>query len=237
MTPTEAKLEDFPWIRVVAEGAAIVLSILLAFAIDAWWDSRQAAQAESAVIGSLVEEIDVAMAYLDEALDEHTQVMEGAEAWARVSNDIPLDSVARLVRLISAHRTPNLALSSVDALLSSGRLELIRDDELRSWIAAWPGVEEDYDEELGAVIEFARFVVPEYFTRTGISRAAADSLLTFGGTRSELRPLIGEPHFANLYYHAWEVSEVLIREGRLVRASLERGGELCRNALRRGKAS
>ena len=31
---------EIPWKRLVVEGAAIVASILLAFAIDAWWQDR-----------------------------------------------------------------------------------------------------------------------------------------------------------------------------------------------------
>jgi len=33
--------EKIPWKRLVLEATAIVASILLAFAIDAWWDERQ----------------------------------------------------------------------------------------------------------------------------------------------------------------------------------------------------
>ncbi len=32
---------DIPWRRITAEGAAIVISILLAFGIQAAWESRQ----------------------------------------------------------------------------------------------------------------------------------------------------------------------------------------------------
>lgn len=32
--------KDIPWLRVFLEGAVIVGSILLAFALDAWWDER-----------------------------------------------------------------------------------------------------------------------------------------------------------------------------------------------------
>jgi hypothetical protein len=34
------------WRRVTLEGAVIVISILLAFAIDAWWEERNAREAE-----------------------------------------------------------------------------------------------------------------------------------------------------------------------------------------------
>jgi len=33
--------QAIPWARLSAEAAAIVLSILVAFAIDAWWDRSQ----------------------------------------------------------------------------------------------------------------------------------------------------------------------------------------------------
>ena len=32
--------QDIPWKRLSVEAAAIVVSILLAFAIDAWWEER-----------------------------------------------------------------------------------------------------------------------------------------------------------------------------------------------------
>lgn len=37
---------NIPWKRHAVEGAAIVISILLAFAIDAWWEERGDRQAE-----------------------------------------------------------------------------------------------------------------------------------------------------------------------------------------------
>ena len=220
-------------LRVSAEGADIVVSILLALAVDAAWDARQAAVAEVAVIRSLLGEIDVADGYLDGAIREHSRVMAGAEAWGTVSRDVSPDSIARLVRLVTWYRTPNLALSSADALVSSGQLGLIRDDALRSWIAAWPGVEEDLDEEIGAALEFARFVAPEFFTSTGVPRAAADGRLWQGGTGAGLEQLIGDPRFANLYFQAWEVSEVFVREAEIVRQTLRTGAELGRAALGR----
>ena len=32
---------EIPWPRILAEGTAVVVSILLAFSIDAWWDERK----------------------------------------------------------------------------------------------------------------------------------------------------------------------------------------------------
>jgi hypothetical protein len=38
--PTMSDLRDIPWKRLLVEGAAILASILLAFAIDAWWQDH-----------------------------------------------------------------------------------------------------------------------------------------------------------------------------------------------------
>ena len=46
------------WSRLVAEGAVIVVSILLAFAVDAWWDSRQERAREDAYLRELVVDLE-----------------------------------------------------------------------------------------------------------------------------------------------------------------------------------
>jgi hypothetical protein len=43
-----------PWRRIAVEGVAIVASILLAFAIDAWWEGRQRAETEQVVLQTLL---------------------------------------------------------------------------------------------------------------------------------------------------------------------------------------
>jgi len=137
-TPTRPS-QGIRWSRILAEGAAIVVSILLAFSIDAWWDVRQASADEAAVVETLLAEIQVAIDQLDHAIALHRGVMDAAEQWERASSSTPLDSLADLVHTLNSHRTPELTLSSVDALLASGRLSLIGDHEMRTWIAAWPG--------------------------------------------------------------------------------------------------
>ena len=47
---------DIQWPRILAEGTAIVLSILLAFSIDAWWADRKEADAEQRQLHSLLSE-------------------------------------------------------------------------------------------------------------------------------------------------------------------------------------
>lgn len=52
------KLKELPWIRITAEGVAIVVSILLAFGIQAWWDDKQRQVDEELVLTALADELD-----------------------------------------------------------------------------------------------------------------------------------------------------------------------------------
>lgn len=45
-----------PWSRIFVESVAIVGSILLAFAIDAWWDDQQERKQEQVYLGALHQE-------------------------------------------------------------------------------------------------------------------------------------------------------------------------------------
>ena len=47
---------SIPWPRVIVEGAVIVVSILLAFGIDAWWEGRQERAEEGRYIAALLDE-------------------------------------------------------------------------------------------------------------------------------------------------------------------------------------
>ena len=58
-----------PWTRIALEGVVIVISILLAFGIDAWWDRRQAAERFQETLGSL----EAAFVENIRGIDEHLE--------------------------------------------------------------------------------------------------------------------------------------------------------------------
>ncbi len=58
--------QAIPWKRLSAEGAAIVVSILLAFWIDAWWDARNDLAEEREILVGLEAEFVDLRARLDQ---------------------------------------------------------------------------------------------------------------------------------------------------------------------------
>ena len=75
--PTTASTR-IPWTRILAEGAVIVVSILLAFAIDAAWDATRDRAAQRATLTDLRGELTESLRLATEALIvEVDRVLEG----------------------------------------------------------------------------------------------------------------------------------------------------------------
>ena len=79
-------LEAKSWARLLAEAVAIVTSILLAFAIDAWWSERQARQEEAEAIAGLRVEFTANVMAIDAVADHHRHSIEAMERLLAMAN-------------------------------------------------------------------------------------------------------------------------------------------------------
>ena len=132
------------WPRFIGEGIAIVVSILLAFAIDAWWDERALRIEEQQVLRDLQDEFRSNRDVLARHLQEHRQELETIRTF--LASDLSVDNEATgplvdsvLIELLRP-RTTDLGGGTLKALLSSGRIEILSDRQLRARLAAWDGV-------------------------------------------------------------------------------------------------
>jgi hypothetical protein len=89
------------WKRLGAEGAAIVASILLAFSIDAWWESKQNRENEIAALDALMVDLNAFLVGLD-WVDAHVRGMHDS---------------ARKLLIASFDGANNLEESEIDELL------------------------------------------------------------------------------------------------------------------------
>jgi hypothetical protein len=120
----------------IAEGAVIVLSILRAFAVDAWWDSRQDRAREESYLRQLAGDLESTL--------ENNAIFGGrADSidWAAVrlvqsyyeATPPPPDSVAHWLSLLGFW-VVQPRLGTLETLVSTGDLALIRSDSLRTAI-------------------------------------------------------------------------------------------------------
>ena len=129
-------LQNIQWKRIVVEAAAIVISILLAFAIDAWWEDHQRKSEEQVILASLYKEAQEIVSLIDETRiytaglrDATRRVYNVAAASESEVTDAEIDQF--LVELLW-HINPSVTNAPVlESIVGSGDLEVISSGELR----------------------------------------------------------------------------------------------------------
>ena len=145
-------LGNLRWRRVVPEALLIVFSILLAFGIEAWWSHQGELRAEVEALQGLSDDFGESLERLASARTEHVGVrdasvrllaMTGPDANPTVSDPV----VDTLVTVLISGPKVLPVTATYDALIASGRLDLLRSEELRRELARWSTAIVDLREE------------------------------------------------------------------------------------------
>ena len=131
---------QFRWSRVVAEGAVIMVSILLAFAVDAWWQERGEIRLEREYLVGLLGELEDSRLELDSDLAARAELEWGLERLIRSSDGSalpPIDSASATLGRARTTRQFAPVRSVFDDLVSSGRLQLLRSDAIRAGLLTY----------------------------------------------------------------------------------------------------
>jgi hypothetical protein len=168
--------QNIPWARLAVEATAIVASILLAFAIDAWWADREVDRWQSAQLRALRDEFSVNLQSLNVIVRTHDSTARHLESFItriRDANDMNHVTVsdAALVALID-WRTSDISTGTLDALLSSGKLAEIGNSDIRQTLAAWPSVVVDAQEDENLARDYVENVLVQSLLGQGILELA-----------------------------------------------------------------
>lgn len=160
------------WLRIFAEGVAIVAGILLAFGIDAWWQDRQTRSEEQQILLGLAEEFIPIHEVLNEHMSEHLERLEVLANVLSVIDEGKTADVGPIVDLalmeMMRPSTTDLGNGTLDALLSSGRIEILTNRTLAAKLAAWNGVMgEVWDDQVNSSKVVYEIHLP-YFVDMGI---------------------------------------------------------------------
>ena len=157
--------QTIAWKRLTAEGGAIVVSILLAFSIEAWWEQRS----QQAEARSYIEAMRTELIANREALIEELEILRGwmeeSEIYLNtvVSPDASpsYDEVREMVWKTGPARTTPLARAAFDDLISSGGFQVIDSAELRRALADYArSLDGDASEQEDVRDFFNQFVYP-----------------------------------------------------------------------------
>nr|CAP48495.1 putative integron gene cassette protein [uncultured bacterium] len=136
----------------MVESVAIILTILLAFAIDAGWDANKERSQEKAFLVSLLNDFKETRGRIDESTDAHMRFIDLARQLLGLhGGDTSSIEPEALENMLSAvffnWQSLYLPSGSRDALFASGDIEIIDNEESRAMLAAWPSVVADAAED------------------------------------------------------------------------------------------
>lgn len=206
---------DIQWKRLSVEAFVIVASILLAFSIDAWWDTRQSVSRERELLASLELGIQNHIAQAENAIDLASQSLQkirsfissDAEDFADRSSQSAYDTLRAL------YQAQGLAQGLLDsrsilATLDSDRLSVSSDPDLIAALIEWQGELETLEERNFDVLSTTQRVMdalaayPEVqltLSRPPEERSASASLLVDLRQDNEvMRRLASRAYYASL---------------------------------------
>ena len=128
--------QAIPWKRIIVEATAIVASILLAFAIDAWWESSKAAEDEIESLGLILRDLRETQVQLDSYLQFVEIASQSAfSAYRDLSGDGPYERQKTREALLRVDRvTVRIPKAAYTDILSTGNLRVISDRGLRDLV-------------------------------------------------------------------------------------------------------
>ncbi|HSM03810.1 MAG TPA: hypothetical protein VK858_04285 [Longimicrobiales bacterium] len=138
-------------VRFATEAAVIVVSILLAFWIDAWWDSSQARRSEAVVLESIRGEAEQNRIDLDELLERSDAQLARINMFLSATPDelrgLPQDSVLPWLSAMVITWTFDADDSAAGLFLDSSTPVTPEAREVRGVLARWVRIVDDLEEE------------------------------------------------------------------------------------------
>jgi hypothetical protein len=133
--------QNIHWNRIAIEGAAIVASILLAFAIDAWWEERQERALELEYLIALEKDIRATVQNLEDQLDQVSNLYAAIDSVLAViadtkTSELPA-SFSSMVSDVYQIPRPTAITGTYEDMVNSGKLHLLRDADLRVTVAEY----------------------------------------------------------------------------------------------------
>jgi len=137
------------WNRLAIEGFVIVVSILLAFAVDAWWDERQKRDSEIQQLNRVAAELEINAARIQTKLETLSRAREATSefiSWMGPKPTIvsPESFSETFVQMYSIGMFRLVRAASED-YLAAGLIDSVRSAEVRYALSEWYSLGNDLE--------------------------------------------------------------------------------------------
>ena len=177
----------------IREISIVVAGVLIAFALNAWWMERESLRAEQVHLRSLVSDFEQNVGVLQTLVQRQERVAEASVDLLRLARAEPGAASARVRPLLgqvfsSVRFEP--VMGAYDALLNSAGLTLIRNDDLRSSLAAFAArMNGRYSERFSDELYFS--LIRDFAGRLGFG----DAVLADENPSTSFSSLLGDVKF------------------------------------------
>ncbi|NNF14991.1 MAG: hypothetical protein HKN72_17325 [Gemmatimonadetes bacterium] len=232
-----------PWIRVVAEGFVIVVSILMAFGIEAWWQGRQeGAQAldiEQAALESMLADLAADTSEVRGVLD-YARIHDRAAATTlhMLQGTMSADSIGYVMLNFMYGGPYNFQRSGFVSLRSADRLSYITNHEIRAASTAYfdkrqPELDRSQALELErrvrlltALSAHVRWPIPPTSETSWPVEGPVVVVTPWADFRSSNQVAFRLQDFGGLSHDVWRYAETVLQDNAALRDLIE--GELAR---------
>ena len=226
-------VREIPWPRILAEGTAIVVSILLAFWIQAWWESRGDARQEQALLAALAEDFAQADELLSVVKSMHVMTARAGEQLITLgeTGNVPEADQNGVDLLISNHFARakfDPPMGTVESVLGSGRIDLLSSQELIAELTKWSSVVTQlHNLEIEARSHFYDRFYPYLAPRINLKdmdkgMPQFSESYPWGQEQTDAYKLVSDQEFINIVYLHWVIKTNILQNLIPVEASLTR---------------
>lgn len=213
--------------RLLLEGLVVIASILIAFAIDAWWDGRGDRQAEQALLSRLHADFTALRPELASVDEEHKMRRDACVSiLEKLSVGDTLPTTPEMDRLVAyafiGARSFQPGTGAVDVFTNGDGARLVQNQRIADLMLAWSGLVEELREEERSLEKGAtERWVPYLASRTTI----APYLAVFEDRVADLRllpessllpgrrtPLVVDDVFLNHVIERFQFQSIAIRD-------------------------
>jgi len=220
------------------EAAVIVLSILIAFGLDAWWDYAKQRTAETDHLQALLSDFQETRPGLEATIAHGERIIDHAKLLAAATGTTsPLTGAEMDARLVELVSLPTLepVVGAYEELIAAGNLRLITDKELRSALAGWGANLRSYaTRERWATDQWnlvnAPFLLEQMSLAQLIPGGALGADLANPYERDHTQ-LLQRPYFHNLVIYRWIAAKDVVQSGEQLLRRLDQIVDLIEHAL------
>ena len=223
---------QIPWARVVAESLAIVVSILLAFGIQAWWEGVGEGRTRDALLEGLRSDFDLAAAQLDTVMAVVDMGMAASERWLVLSRSVEVSpelvAVADTLLTEMLYNSPyQPPLGTVDAVFSNGGMSVLDDPSLTRDLRAWAALLANYRQRESAMFKLHQEqLMPYLFEAVAVADLTWTERMApgypLGPRHTDGYLLLSDRRFQSMVSDVWYARADIREQERSLRPVLER---------------